>query len=89
MSKIIYPNGAGGICVLFPTGELPLDQVALKDVPAGVPFLVVDDADIPNDGAFRDAWTADFYNPHGHGIGHDAWVAQQAQSKEVSNADHD
>jgi len=76
MSKIIYPF-ADGIAVIHPTGELPLDQVALKDVPAGVPFLIVDDTDIPDDRAFRGAWTADFSDPHGYGLGHEAWAAQQ------------
>lgn len=77
MNKIIYPNETGGVCVIHPTGELPIEQVALKDVPAGVPFLIVDDSDIPGDRTFRDAWTADFTSPHGHGLGHNAWVAQQ------------
>jgi len=76
MSKIIYPFD-GGIAVVHPTGELPINQVALKDVPAGVPFLIVDDADVPEDRSFRNAWTADFSEPHGYGLGHEAWAAQQ------------
>lgn len=86
--KIIYPNGNGGICVVYPTGELPIDQVALKDVPAGLPYLIVDDSDIPTDDTFFGAWTADFSNPHGHGIGHYAWAAQQAQSQEGGDVDN-
>lgn len=84
MTKIIYPNNDGGICILHPTDDLPIEQVALKDVPVGVPFLIVIDADIPDDRTFRDAWTADFSNPDGHGIGHEAWAAQQ----EVTNVDN-
>ena len=84
MTKIIYPS-AYGIAVIHPTGELPIEQVALKDVPASVPYLIVDDSDIPADRTFREAWTEDFSNPHGHGIGNDAWVAQQ----EAVNVNHD
>jgi hypothetical protein len=66
--KIIYPNGSGGICVIHPTGELPIEQVAFKDVPNGVPYLYVEDAEIEAlDRVEREAWTADFSNPDGHG----------------------
>ena len=33
--------------------------IALKDVPAGVPFKIVDASDIPEDRTFRAAWEAD------------------------------
>jgi len=33
--------------------------VALKDVPAGVPFKIVDASEIPEDRTFRAAWEAD------------------------------
>ena len=33
--------------------------VALKDVPAGVPFKIVDVSEIPEDRTFRAAWEAD------------------------------
>lgn len=65
--KIIYPNGSGGICVVHPSGELPVDQVAFKDVPNGVPYLIVEDDEIPSDRIYREAWEADFSNPDGHG----------------------
>lgn len=65
--KIIFPNGSGGICVIHPTGEIPIEQVAFKDVPNGVPFLFVEDEDIPTDRTYRDAWEADFSNPDGYG----------------------
>lgn len=77
--KIIFPNSSGGISVLIPTGELSLEDVAKKDVPAGIPYLIVEDNAIPSDRTFRDAWAADFTNPHGHGIGAEAWFAEQVQ----------
>jgi hypothetical protein len=72
---IIYPNDIGGIAVVIPSGELPLEDVAAKDVPAGTPYLYVSAADLPTDRTFRTAWEADFSTPDGHGIGPDAWFA--------------
>lgn len=74
-SYIIYPNPEGGICLVMPTGELPIADVTQKDVPAGKPYLIVDAASIPEDHTFFNAWEADFSNPDGHGIGADAYFA--------------
>ena len=56
--RIIYSNNEGGVSVIIPTGELPIEEVAAKDVPEGVPFEIVDAADIPSDRYFRGAWVA-------------------------------
>jgi hypothetical protein len=79
--KILYPNSEGGISVIHSTGELPIADVAQKDVPAGTPYLIVEDDVVPSDRSFRNAWEADFNNPDGYGIGADAWFAQQEASK--------
>ena len=81
MKRIIYQNESGGVSVIIPTGELSIEEVAAKDVPAGTPYLVVEDDAIPSDRTFRNAWEADFSNPDGHGIGADAWFAQQEASE--------
>ena len=81
MTKIIFPNSDGGISVISPTGKLPIADVAQKDVPAGTPYLIVEDDVIPSDRTFRGAWEADFSNPDGYGIGADAWFAQQEVSE--------
>jgi hypothetical protein len=81
MTKILYPNSEGGVSVIIPTGELPFEDVCQKDVPAGVPYLIVSEDDIPSDRTFRNAWEADFSNPDGYGIGPDAWFAQQEASE--------
>lgn len=73
--KIIYPI-EGGVAVVHPTGELPIEHVALKDVPAGVPFLFVEDDLIPAREE-RAGWAPDFSRPHGHGIGAEAWFAKR------------
>ena len=81
MSKIIYQNSDGGVSVIHPTGELPIEDVCQKDVPAGTPYLIVEDDVIPSDRSFRNAWEADFSNPDGTAIGADAWFAQQEASE--------
>jgi hypothetical protein len=88
--RIIYTNESGGVSVIIPTGELPIEDICQKDVPAGTPYLVVEDDVIPSDRSFRGAWEADFSNPDGYGIGADAWFAAKAaaeaeeQTEEVS-----
>ena len=81
MSKILFQNPDGGVSVIIPTGELPIEDVCQKDVPAGTPYLIVEDDAIPSDRTFRNAWEADFSNPDGYGIGADAWFAQQEASE--------
>lgn len=76
---IIYPQQNNSLAILFPTGELAIEEVARKDVPAGVPYLIVQKSDFPEPSfQFADAWEADFSNPDGYGIGSDAWFAEQA-----------
>jgi len=54
---IIYPNDDGGVAIIIPTESL---ELAMKDIPSGKPYLIVDATDIPPDREFRNAWTADF-----------------------------
>lgn len=61
--RIIYPSDDGGVCVIIPTPEAleqyGIEAIALKDVPAGKPFKIVDTADVPSDRTFRAAWEVD------------------------------
>lgn len=63
MNRIIYKTDEGGIAVIIPTPEaidlLGIEAIALKDVPAGKPYKIVDASDIPTDRSQRDAWTVD------------------------------
>lgn len=77
VDRIIYPTDAGGVAVLLPANGWSAEQVARKDVPAGVPYRIVDESDIPSDRSERDQWAADFSTPDGHGIGAEAWFAEQ------------
>lgn len=76
---IFYPNENGGLVMLMPADcGLSVTEIARKDVPAGVPYLIVNNADLPEDRAYMDAWTADFSEPDGYGIGNEAWFAERA-----------
>ena len=53
--KIIYPT-ATGVAIIHPTGELSIEECAKQSVPAGVPYSIVNDDEIPTDRTFRNAW---------------------------------
>jgi len=61
MKKIIYPTESG-IAVITPTGDLSFEETALKDVPTGVKYKIIDASDLPPDRDFRGAWEFDFTN---------------------------
>jgi hypothetical protein len=77
---VIYPNEYGILAILVPPPgvELPIEQIALKDVPEGRPFRIIEMSDLPEDGQYRNAWEADFTTPDGYGIGHAAWEQANA-----------
>ena len=101
--KIIYTNNEGGISVIHPTGELPIEDVCQKDVPAGVPYLIVSEDDIPSDRTFRNAWVmGDCCVDHDlakcKALGHDMRRAKRAEEfaphdevimKQIPGADAD
>lgn len=88
MKVILYPEPTG-VAVLFPSGEIPFEEVGRKDVPEGVPYLIVDADELPSDARFQAAWEVDFDKPHGHGIGHDAWREEQRQRKLQEQPPHE
>lgn len=59
----IFQNDEGGVSILVPAPEClqsyTLEEIAIKDVPAGRPFKIVDVTDLPDDHTFRDAWEVD------------------------------
>ena len=63
MKKIIYPTdegGVAGVAVIVPSAEYlanhTIEEIAAKDVPDGKAYKIVDEADVPSDRTFRDAW---------------------------------
>jgi hypothetical protein len=84
MTRIIYQNESGGINVVIPTGELSIEEVAAKDIPAGVSYKIVEDDVIPSDRTFRAAWVAndaavDIDLPKAKEIGHDKRRTKRAE----------
>lgn len=69
MKRVIFPTDDGGVVVLIPANGWAVADVARKDVPAGIPYRIVDESDIPEDRSDRDLWTADFSSPDGYGEG--------------------
>jgi hypothetical protein len=84
MTKIIiYPQENNSIAVTYPTGEIPIEEVARKDTPPNTPYLIIDDSKLPKEyDEFFGAWEADFSNPDGYGIGADAWFVEQKAKQE-------
>jgi hypothetical protein len=56
--RVIYPTPDGGVAILMPIPDcgLTLEEIIAKDVPPGVPYKIIDAADIPTDRTFRNAW---------------------------------
>ena len=60
MAKQIIYKTDEGIAVITPTGELSLEETALKDVPSGIKYKIINASDLPQDRDFRNAWEFDF-----------------------------
>ena len=59
--RIIYSNDDGSVSVIIPAPDcgLTIEQIALKDVPFGKPFKLIDVANLPTDRTQRNAWAVD------------------------------
>ena len=60
---IIYKQASGVLAIVRPTEEAltvyGIEAIAKKDVPAGLPYKIIDAAEIPQDRIERNAWTVD------------------------------
>jgi len=56
--RIIHPENDKLAMIVPSPGILP--EQALNAVPAGLPYLILDVSEIPEDITFFDAWEADF-----------------------------
>jgi hypothetical protein len=79
-------DGSVGIIIPCDCG-LTIEEIARKDVPAGQPYFIVPQEQIPSDHTFFGAWEADFSNPDGYGIGPDAWFAEKAAAEAAAEAE--
>ncbi len=77
--KIIYQTETG-VAIIHPTGELSIEEVCAKDVPAGVPYRIVNDDEVPSDRTFRNALKYDLTvdMPKAQGITKDRLRAERA-----------
>jgi len=61
--RIVYQTDDGGVAIIVPAPECLLErtieEIALKDVPAGKPFKIIDVEDVLSDRTFRGAWEVD------------------------------
>lgn len=69
--RILFQAEGAPVAVLIPCDcGLTLEEIGVKDVPAGLLFWIVDADSVPEDRAFRDAWELDaaVIGP-AHGVG--------------------
>lgn len=82
MSKVVvFESPNGGIGVLIPAPRWTAEEVAEKDVPFGMRYLIVEDSVFPTDISYIEAWEVDFANPDGVGMGQQRWFIKKAESE--------
>jgi len=70
---VIYKQENDSVALLIPSKaclmEYTLEEIALKDVPEGLPFWMVDRTELPEDPTFFEAWEIpeDYREPDGYG----------------------
>jgi len=61
MNRILYKTDAGTVALVSPTEDAlashTIEEIAIKDVPAGKPFAIVDAADLPSEP--QESWVID------------------------------
>ena len=73
LNRGIYKNSDNSVGIIIPSDEalaiFGLEKILEKDVPAGLPYWIVEDSVIPEDRTFRSAWEIDesFGKPDGFG----------------------
>jgi hypothetical protein len=80
--RIFYETDEGGVAVIIPTGELPLEVVARKDVPQGKAYVFGTIDDLPEDRLFRGAWEMEEFAPDGYGDPEGYWAEKAAEEAE-------
>ena len=78
--RIIYPNPESldgiGVIIVIPSGDISTEEVARKDVPAGLPYFITTHDQLPEYWS-QESCEVNWSNPDGYGIGHDAWISEQ------------
>jgi hypothetical protein len=81
MNRIIYQNETGGVAVIIPAESV---ELALKDVPEGVDYEIIEESSLPADRFFRNAWVkgsgkVEVDLPKAKAIGHDIRRSKRAE----------
>jgi hypothetical protein len=55
---ILYTTEDGYLAEVIPASDcdLTIEEIAAKDVPAGITYHIVNTSELPTDRTFRDAW---------------------------------
>jgi hypothetical protein len=71
MDIIVYRNSDNSVVELIPSPEAlsfaTIQQIAEKDVPAGLEYKIVDNSTLPQDSEFRNAWEWNYESADGVG----------------------
>lgn len=70
--KIAYVE-KGTLCIITPVDDcgLTIEEIAAKDVPAGVPYFIIGDGFLPSDRSLREEWSLpseSMVHPDGFGV---------------------
>jgi hypothetical protein len=101
MQAIIYKNETNGVSIIWPMREflekLGIGEIALKDVPYGKPFKIVNVEDLPTDGTLneqgvsnidktlRNQWEADEIDlTDGTGLGANRWFINELEKELIA-----
>lgn len=58
MSVVVYQNQDGTCSVIYPAPGFSVESVVASSVPANTQYVVIDNADIPQNRKYRGAWKA-------------------------------
>lgn len=89
MNQVIIYNliqsNENDIChIMYPTCNIPINEIARMFVPQGVPYKIIDKSEIPSDMTFRVAWEAVIDKPDGYGDS-EGYLAKQEEKTGVNN----
>lgn len=67
MKHIAYPNPDSTVSIVFVTDAVPLEENARQSVPYDVPYVFIDESELPKNKEERAAFHPSFEHPDGVG----------------------
>jgi hypothetical protein len=87
---VIYAKDDNSLVFVNPNlSVISAYECGRRETPNGVPFLIVDTDNYPEDYDFMQAWEADFSDPDGYGIGREQWLLEADDNSALNNPDPD